>query len=163
MKRLASVLAVALVITSGAVTRADESADLVVARNWLAAAARGGAALEPTTTFPFTYRTTHKIKRCERMVRDASAFTKWAACFEKEQKLLLGEIRSGATLEGASARDVESKALRAIADRVPGEGRWLRAYINGDGVTFTFLFKVTGNGGTDRVSAMLFEADVENG
>jgi hypothetical protein len=30
-------------------------------------------------------------------------------------------------------------------------------------VTFTLLFKVTGNNGTRRVRAMLLEVDVENG
>jgi hypothetical protein len=46
MKKVASFLAAALVITSGAVIRADESADLVVARNWLADRRDAGVFLE---------------------------------------------------------------------------------------------------------------------
>jgi hypothetical protein len=162
MKGLALCLGAALVLATSIVSHADDSTDLAVAGSWLTAAARDNAALESATAFPFTFRTTNKIKGCERTVRDASAFSKWAACFRKRQKLLLGEVKAGANLREASAQDVESKALRAVADKIPGDGRWLRAFINGDGVTFTLLFKVTGGDGAGKVTAMVLEAEVEN-
>jgi hypothetical protein len=163
MKRLVAFFGAVLVLAAGTAARADDSADLGVARSWLTAAARDSAALESATAFPFTYRTTNKVKHCERAVRAASAFSKWATCFQKGQKLLLDEVRAGADLRVAASQDAEPKALRALAEKVPGEGRWLRAFINGDGVSFTFLFRVTGTNGTGKVTAVVLEESVENG
>jgi len=49
------------------------------------------------------------------------------------------------------------------SDHVWGEGRWVHAYINGDGITFTILFKLTKVGGQEKVSALLIEAEAETG
>jgi hypothetical protein len=163
MTGLMAFLGLGLVLTRGTASRADDSADLGVAKTWLMAAAQDGATLESATAFPFTYRTTNKTKRCERAVRDAAALSKWATCFQKGQKLLLHEVRSGTDLRGASTRDAEPRALRALAEKIPGDGRWLHAFINGDGVSFTFLFRLTGARGGDKVTAVLLEEEVENG
>ena len=163
MKGLASFIGAALVLAAGTVSRAGDSTDLAVAGSWLTAAVGHGAALASVTAFPFTFRTASKSKACERTIRDGSAFSKWATCFRKRQKLLLSEVKAGANLRAASTQDVESKALRAIADKIPREGRWLRAFINGDGVTFTLFFKVTGGGSAGKVTALVLEAEVERG
>jgi hypothetical protein len=163
MKWLVAFLGLGLVLTTGTASSADDSADLDVAKTWLMAAARDGARLEAATAFPFTYRTTNKIKRCERAVRDAAAFSKWAMCFQKGQKLLLDEVRAGTNLQVASTRDAEPRELRALAETIPGDGRWLRAFINGDGVSFIFFFRVTETRGGDKVTALVLQEEVENG
>jgi hypothetical protein len=163
MKVVVAFLGAALVLAIGTATRAEDSGDLGVAKSWLSAAVRDGAALESTTAFPFSYRTTNKVKHCEGVVRNPSVFAKWAACFQKGQKLLLDEVRVGGDLRMAAARDAEPKALRALAKKTPGDGRWVHAFINGDGVSFTFLFRVTGTNGAGKVTAVLLEEEVENG
>ena len=163
MKRGVSFLAAALIYMGGGVARAGDSGDLLVARSWLAAAAGDRAAVEGATAVPFTYRTTNKIHRCEGVVRDASALAKWSSCFAKEQKLLLDEIRTGASLQGPSKHEVASKALQAVAARVRGDGRWLYAYISGDGVTFFFLFQIVGGDGAAKVRAVVLDEEFESG
>jgi hypothetical protein len=163
MTTRALVLAAVLGLTGGTASAAAARSDLEVAKNWLLAAARDTAAFQSATGLPFTYRTTKRSKACERAVRDRTAVSKWATCFRKDQKLLVAEVSAGAELRAASAKDAEPKGLRAIAEKITGDGRWLFAYINGDGITFTFLFRVTGDGYAARVTAIVVEEEVESG
>ena len=159
----AIVFATVLGLTASTATVGAEPSDLAVAKNWLLATTRDSAALESATGLPFTYRTTNRSQRCEGAVRDRTGLSKWASCFRRDEKVLVQEVRAGADLRAASAQGAEPKGLRAIADRIPGEGRWLLAYINGDGITFTFLFRVTGDGDAARVTAVVLEDEVNRG
>jgi hypothetical protein len=164
MKRRA-LLVVALVSVVAQRSSGDtQPADLSVAKDWLAAAAKGsGSMSESSMGLPFTYRTTNKIKKCEGAVRDQAALAKWASCFRDDQKLLLKEIRSGNELQAASPRAADPKQLRAMAKSIPGDGSWLPAFINGDGITFTFLFKLNHSDGGTKITAVLLEEEVESG
>jgi len=134
-------------------------AALEVARNWLRAVDQGDAqALTKSTAVPFTYATTNKVKRCERTVSSDKDLSSWLTCIRKSDKILMEEIRQGDVMP-SDPPNIESKALKALASKIPGAGKWIEAYINGDGVTFTFRFLLVGG----SVAAFLVDAEFENG
>ena len=142
----------------GARAKTDPAA-LEAARNWLRVVERGDAqTLTKTTAVPFTYATTNNVKRCERAASSEKDLSSWLSCIRKNDKLLMEEIRQGEVMP-SDPPNVESKALKALASKVPGTGKWIEVYINGDGVTFTFRFLLIGG----SVAAFLVDAEFENG
>jgi hypothetical protein len=143
---------------AGAQAKTDPAA-LAVARSWPHAVERGNAeVLTKTTSVPFTYATTNKVKRCERSVSSEKDLSSWLTCMRKNEKLLMEEIRQG-DVQPSDPPNVESKALKALAGKIPGDGKWIETYINGDGVTFTFRLLLAGS----SVAAFLVDAEFENG
>jgi hypothetical protein len=131
---------------------AAEARDVV--RGWLRVVASGDPdVLGRTTVLPFVYSTTAKVKRCEGRVTAPSALGAWLKCIQKDQ-VMIGELRGG-ELIFAGRPNVESKALKKLAASVRGPGQWIEAYVNGDGVVYTF--RVLTRGGS--VAAFLVDAE----
>jgi len=145
------------------VPAAAASDDVGITRQWLSSAAKDVGVFESVTAFPFTYRTTSKDKRCERVIRDRRAFSKWAACFRKDQKLLIGEITAGTAVQKSSPSDLGSPEVRAMVKTLSGDGRWVYAFMNGAGITFELSFRVTGHGDEAKVNAVILREEVERG
>ena len=74
------------------------------------------------------------------------------------QARLLAELKLGEMIASDPPAE-SSRALEELAAIVPGGGSWIAAYINGDGVTFTFRLLVR-NG---AIAAFLVEAEFESG
>ena len=143
---------------AGVQAKTDPAA-LEIARSWLRVVEPGDVqALAKSTAVPFTYATTNKVKRCERSASSEKDLSSWLTCIRKNDKVLMEEIRQGEVVP-SDPPNVESKALRALASKIPGAGKWIEAYINGDGVTFTFRFMLIGG----SVAALLVDAEFENG
>jgi hypothetical protein len=148
------VMLVGLVTLSAPVAAKTELSPLEAASKWLQAVASGDPA--ETTSMPFTFATTAKVKRCERTVTDRKALAEWLTCVRKSDQLLVNEVRRG-TLMPSDPAHVESPALRSLASKISARGKWIEAFINGDGVTYTFRFLLLGG----AVAAFLVEADFE--
>ncbi|HJX51793.1 MAG TPA: hypothetical protein VJ801_03415 [Polyangia bacterium] len=157
LRALAILLGIATPL-AGAQAKTDPAA-LEVARNWLRVVERGDAqALAKTMAVPFTYATTNKVKRCERTASSEKDLSSWLTCIRKNDKLLMEAIRQGEVMP-SDPPNVESRALKALTSKIPGAGKWIEAYINGDGVTFTCRFLLLGG----SVAAFLLDAEFENG
>jgi hypothetical protein len=132
---------------------------LDLARKWLQAVARGEpTSVEKGTALPFTYATTAKVKRCDGKVTDPKALSNWLKCLRTSNELLVGEIQHG-DLMPSDPPNVRSKTLRSLGSKLSRNGKWIEAYINGDGVTYTFRFLIV----DQAVAAFLVESDVETG
>jgi hypothetical protein len=153
-----------LVMVAGLLVAATESpraktdpVALEVARKWLQAVASGEpTSVEKGTALPFTYTTTAKVKQCEGKVPDPKALTNWLKCLRTSNDLLVGEVQRG-TLMPSDPPNVQSKALRSLGSNLSRNGKWIEAYINGDGVTYTFRFLIVDEG----VAAFLVESEFE--
>ena len=42
-----------------------------------------------------------------------------------------------------------------------GDGRWVHAFMNGDGITFEFVFRLLGDGDATHVNAVILNEEVE--
>jgi hypothetical protein len=132
---------------------------LASARSWLSTVERGDReALVKITSLPFTYATTNKVKECEGTVTDQKGLSRWMTCIRKSDAILLTEIREG-VLRPSDPPNAESKALKRLAAKIRRTGTWIEAYINGDGITFTFRFLVV----EGAVAAFLVETDFDAG
>ena len=59
--------------------------------------------------------------------------------------------------------EAASKKLRALAKGTPPGKMWVSGFINGDGVTYEFLFAIDGDdAGGRRVAAMYIDASFES-
>jgi hypothetical protein len=166
-----AVLAVLLLF--GAVSRSVSAGGPVsatdAARLWLRALHDGSVeTLASLTTLPFGYRETWPKKQCARVAKDVPALRKWLGCMRKKEDLLIEEllrekndpshVRLVDGIEGAS------KKLRDLAKAAPGKSRWVNGYINGDGVTYEFLFAIDGDDESGRrVSSMYIDASFDSG
>jgi hypothetical protein len=138
--------------------------DVDVATAWLAAVARGDTArIRATTGLPFVYRSTAKQARCNAAARNEAALSKWTGCFRKEERILVDELRLGGSVEAAGSDTHVPKDLRDLAEGIPGAGRWMYAFINGDGFTCGFLFRLDGDGAAAKVTALVLDVDFETG
>jgi hypothetical protein len=135
-----------------------KAASLETVRSWLRVVASGELEiLAQTTALPFVYATTAKVKRCERTIATASELGPWLKCL-REDEVLVGELRKGELMPSVPP-NVESSALKQLGSSVPGAGQWVEAYINGDGVTYTFRMLVR----RGAIAAFLVEAEFETG
>jgi hypothetical protein len=91
-------------------------------------------------------------------VTDSKALSDWLKCLRTTDTLLVKEVQLGEFLP-SDPPNVESKALRSLGSKVSRNGKWVEAYINGDGVTYTFRFLIV----DQAVAAFLVEADFETG
>jgi hypothetical protein len=160
----ALVLAAALAAAGAPAPPAAPAREADVAEAWLAAVARGDTAtIRGTTGLPFVYRSAAQRARCNAVARTDAALSKWAACFRKEQRILLDELRLGAIVRPAAPGDRAPKSVRDVAEAIPGPGRWLYAFINGDGITASFLFRVDGEGAAAKVTGLVLDLTVATG
>jgi hypothetical protein len=154
MLRVLAIL-IGVVVPLAAAQAKTEHAALEVARNWLGALERGDMqVLTKTTSVPFTYSTTAKVKRCEQTVSAQKELSSWVSCIRKADDLLMAEIRQSEVMP-ADHPNVESKEMKRLASKITVPGTWVKAYINGDGVTFTFRFLLV----EGAVAAFLVDSD----
>lgn len=121
-----------LALTSGH-ARAQETdpSTLGIARDWLRVVAGGHApALARSTSIPFVFATTAKVKRRERKVGTSRDLSSWLACLHKSHKLLIEEVRQNEAKPSDPA-SVPSKALKALAARSQQKGRGSRHTLTG--------------------------------
>jgi len=157
LRVLAIVIGVAVPLAASQ-AKTDPAA-LASARSWLSTVERGDReALVKITSLPFTYATTNKVKECEGTVSDQKGLSRWMTCIRKSDAILLTEIREG-VLRPSDPPNAESKALKRLAAKIRRTGTWIEAYINGDGITFTFRFLVV----EGAVAAFLVETDFDAG
>jgi hypothetical protein len=158
MLRLLAILMGVATPLAVAQAKTDRAA-LEAATNWLRVVERGDTeALIKSTSVPFTYATTDKVKTCERTVASQKGLSPWVVCIRKSEELLMQEIRQG-NLKPADPPNVESKGLKRLAAKIPRAGTWIRAYMNGDGLSFTFRFLLV----EGAVAAFLVDTDFDNG
>jgi hypothetical protein len=165
------VLMVAL-LALGVATESTSAAGVVPAtetvRVWLRALHDGNAeALESLTAVPFAYREAWPKKQCSQGAKDAAAIRKWLDCTRKKEDLLVEELRwekddpNHAHL--GLGLDAASKKLRALAKGTVGK-TWVNGFINGDGVTYGFLFALDGDDANGwRIAVMFIDASFDLG
>lgn len=155
-----------LLATIGRAAAAEPDTAVVGAANaWLAAVGRNdGRALVGATSFPFTYRTTNKLKQCEGVVTNEAGLKTWLTCVRRSEELLIKELSLGESPVQAAPAEVESRALKGLAKKITVVGTWVRSHINGDGITFSFRFLLEKTAGDQlRVRALLIDVDFDTG
>jgi hypothetical protein len=136
------------------------------ARAWLhALQARDVGKLAEKTQFPFTYKTTSRRKLCEGTAVNARNLASTVDCLIRREKLLLEEL--------AHAQSVEVKTLDSaraprwvvkLIGRPASGDRLVTAFVNGDGITFEFVFVVLpGATGSGVVKRFLVNAELISG
>ena len=133
-----------------------------VARGWLRAVQAGeAAAIAQTTKLPFIYREAWPKKQCDQSVADGDALGKWTACMQKNERLLLDELKwekENLTLEAGEGKS--PKKLRALAKKV-AKGEWVHGWINGDGVTYEFLFLMDRASDKPQIAACIIDVSFD--
>jgi hypothetical protein len=135
---------------------------------WLRALHDGNAeTLESLTAVPFAYREAWPKKQCSQVAKDAAAIRKWLDCARKKEDLLIEELRwEKDDPNHAHLRlglDAAAKKLRALAKGSVGK-TWVNGFINGDGVTYGFLFALDGDDAVGwRIAAMFIDASFDSG
>ena len=85
-------------------------------------------------------------------------------CLFRRDKLLTKELGYAGALEIRMVPESEiPAALRGLVGKPVKCERFLSSYINGDGVTFEFLFIVRRSEGHGAVRALLFNSEYEAG
>jgi hypothetical protein len=145
--------------TAGPARASEPPAAPDVVRDWLGLLRAGAlTALAEATDLPFAYQEAWPKKQCTSTARTRSALASWTECIRKDE-VLLGELAFlSETLEFHKAPAEASPSLRSLANRFRGTGEWVAAYINGDGVTYTFLVLVTRRHGKARVAVWIVDA-----
>jgi hypothetical protein len=144
---------------------ADEGAGTEFVRGWLRAIrANSKEAVSGATSLPFTYREAWPKKRCERSSKDQKGLADWLTCVRKKEKLLIGELKwEKENLRLAAGNAQASDKLRALAKDFGSTGEWVNGAVNGDGVTYEFLFLLQTVDGKPRVSAVLIDVSFDQG
>lgn len=128
------------------------------ARRWLEALQRQDVgALAQSTHFPFEVHATHAPGACPRTASRATELAATVACLTGDS-LLMDELRQAEHLGFESVVAPPSWALPWMP-RVPEGSALVVAFINGDGITFRFLFGVKADG----VMVVVKDAEVESG
>ncbi len=161
-------LALLLGVASGSATAADPVPATETVRLWLGALHDGNVdAFESLTALPFIYREAWPKKQCTRVAKDPVAVKGWLECARKKEGLLIEELRreqnDPSHVHLGLGSEAASKKLRALAKGTSGK-TWVNGFINGDGVTYEFLFAIDGDAsGGRRVAAMYIDASFESG
>ena len=144
---------------------ADEGADIEFVRGWIRAIRTDSKeAVTGAVSFPFTYREAWPKKQCERTARNPKGLADWLTCVRRKEKLLMNELKwERETLRLEAGNRQASEKLRALAKDLGAPGEWVSGHINGDGVTYKFLFVLRRTDAKRRVSALLIDAFVEEG
>ena len=146
-------------------TPAPTESEFVTAKEWLNSWQSNDSWLLVTkTTLPFTFATTNRVKSCEGIKQTPTALEKWRRCMRRSEKLLAEELNADSDGIRQDDMKVESEELKALVKRVPLNGKWIGAYLNGNGVTYSFRFLITTTKtGTSKVRAFLFDTYFDQG
>jgi len=132
------------------------------AREWLAALERLDApAIGRLTALPFAYRPVGLKKQCEFDSANTATLKKWIKCLGRSKNLIVTELGTGA--EPRVAYDLRPGEKLEAASRGLEGGEWVHAFLNGEGVTFTFRFLVStpATGNLPLVKALVVSAYFE--
>ncbi len=106
--------------------------------------------------------------RCDAVAKDEKALTKTLRCVISAEKLLVDELKypDGVVLQGAEPGGAEpigsyQSRFRKLVGRLgTSEGQTtIEGYINGDGVTFEFIFALRPDGDAFKVSGLLMHSE----
>ena len=129
-------------VPAGGAATPGQIARWETAREWLAALERlDTATLARLTALPFVYRPVGLKKQCEFNSSNPAGLKKWVKCLGRSKNQMVTEMGAGAeprvdyTLRPGEKLEAASRGLEG--------GEWVHAFLNGEGVTFTFRFLVS--------------------
>jgi hypothetical protein len=163
-----AVVLLTLAVPPGSTSAAGAVPPTETVRLWLRALHDGNAeTLESLTTLPFAYREAWPKKQCSQVAKDAAAIRKWLDCARKKEELLIEELRwekdDPNHVHLGLGLDAAGKKLRALAKGSAGK-TWVNGFINGDGVSYGFLFALDGDDANGwRIAAMFIDASFDSG
>ena len=132
--------------TSPSTSKPSREQALSLANDWLQALKTNDPAkLSRVTQLPFTYKSLGKKRLCERTIKDTTGVESLLKCFYAKETLFLEELKQAdaneTKLEAGDLQYVPKKLL-ALLGKAHAASVLVTAYINGDGVTYTFLLAV---------------------
>ena len=140
----------------------NQIASWETAREWLAALERLDApAVARLTAVPFVYRPVGLKKQCAYDSANAAGLKKWVKCLGRSKSPIVTEMGAGAEPRVAYGLRPAEK-LEAASRGLEG-GEWVHAFLQGEGVTFTFRFLVStpATGNLPLVKALVVSAYFE--
>jgi hypothetical protein len=146
-------------VPAGGGATPGEIARWETAREWLAALERLDAkTIARLTALPFAYRPVGLKKQCEFDSTNPAGLKKWVKCLGRSKSLIVTEL--GAGTEPRVAYDLRPGEKLETASRGLAGGEWVHAFLNGEGVTFTFRFLVStpATGNLPLVKALVVSA-----
>jgi len=146
-------------VPAGGAATPGEIAGWETAREWLAALERlDGKTIVRLTALPFAYRPVGLKKQCEFDSANAAGLKKWVKCLGRSKSMIVTELGAGA--EPRVAYDLRPGEKLEAASRGLDGGEWVHAFLNGEGVTFTFRFLVStpATGNLPLVKALVVSA-----
>jgi hypothetical protein len=168
MRRL--LLITLVTVLSGSNAGAEKPDPTAPVRLWLKALRDGNAqTLASLTALPFGYHEAWPNKQCTQVVKKSEALPKWLSCVRKKDLLLLNELRGvddpeHLRLMPGTGTSLASRKLLSLAKASTTDGAWVYGFINGDGVTYEFLFHLQDDQTQgSRVSGLFIDAEYETG
>jgi len=167
MVRLA-LAALLLTAASPSPSKSGDPSAVDTSRVWLQALRDGKVdRLLSVTRLPFAYYEAWPNKQCAQVAKDEKAFGKWYKCIRGEEDLLIAELM----VEKEDPDHIhltpglgETGDLRKLVKVVTGKETWVSGFINGDGVTYSFLFALAGNEAKGlRVVALVMDTSFDGG
>jgi len=129
-------------VPAGGAPTPNQIASWETAREWLAALERLDApTVSRLTALPFAYRPLGLKKQCAFDSANAASLKKWVKCLGRSKNQMVTEMGAGA--EPRVAYDLRPSEKLEAASRGLEGGEWVHAFLNGEGVTFTFRFLVS--------------------
>jgi hypothetical protein len=113
---------------------------------------------------PFAYKTTDKKKTCDGVADDASKRTALIECVLAREKLMIDELTEADEMKfkAIAVRQIPAELKRIVS--APGSNeRLVTSYLNGDGVTFTFVFLIGASGGKAVTRAVFVDTEFHSG
>jgi len=135
-------------------------------RDWLAAFKAADAdKLAITSTTPFVFSTDYQRKKCDATAKDSAKLQKLFRCLFVDERTFIGELAAVEPVLAPPSSDstslVEKKpsALKKLIGKLGmADGQTLvDGFLNGDGITFTFVFAVRPIDGRLLVSGLLLQ------
>jgi len=116
------------------------------------------------TSLPFSFRTTNKIKDCDRTVRDPALLREFTVCLDKHEDLLMKELRRNDSLKlEIVVRKQASSALQPLLVDLKADEMLVTTFIDGDGVTFRIAIVLGAGAEGPRVRVLATNAEFESG
>ena len=129
------------------------------AREWLAALERLDApTIARLTALPFVYRPVGLKAQCAFNSANPAGLKKWVKCLGRSKSPIVTELGTGA--EPRVDYNLRPGEKLEAASRGLEGGEWVHAFLNGEGVTFTFRFLVStpATGNLPLVKALVVSA-----
>ena len=129
-------------VPAGGAATPGQIASWETAREWLAALERLDApTIARLTALPFVYRPVGLKKQCAFDSANPAGLKKWVKCLGRSKSPIVTELGTGA--EPRVDYNLRPGEKLEAASRGLEGGEWVHAFLNGEGVTFTFRFLVS--------------------